>query len=332
MDRTASTKWGLLRLGGHAEGGLEIPTIPLDVATAAGPVRMALGAKGEPRLLLPLAPADAPISIDGGDALSVSIVSFKYSGQILSFLDLICLNSDLETVFEEVVDEILARISHGNSCTDAAQSAIEDFRTLLTRAAGTAVAKGRVAGLIAELIVLNRLLDHSPRAWRAWAGPMGDRHDFRVGDASLEVKASLRSAGAVVTVNGLEQLEVPTGGSLHLLRIVLEPVRGGGLCVSSLARRAMLKADNPSRLGVLLAAAGCKDSDAKEWNRHNFRKEAEQLYDVREGFPRMTQTLLSEAAVSRAVHDVTYKVDLSVAETFLCDATVYRELEAKLCS
>ena len=57
---------------------------------------MALGANGEPRLLLPLAPVDAPISIDGGDALSVSIVSFKYSGQILSFLDLICLNADLE--------------------------------------------------------------------------------------------------------------------------------------------------------------------------------------------------------------------------------------------
>lgn len=332
VDRTASTNWGLLRTGAHAGGGLEIPTIPAEVSTVAGPVRLAVGANGEPRLLLPLARGDAPVSIDTGAALSVSISSFKYRGQHVRFLDLICLHTELEPVFEEVVGEILARIDNSSSCTDAAQSTIEDFRALLTRQTAADVDAGRVAGLIAELLVLNRLLDHSSSAWNAWRGPTGDRHDFRVGDTSLEVKASLRSGASAVTINGLEQLEVPSGGTLHLLRLVLEPVSGGILSVSSLARSAMLKAGEPSRLGVLLAAAGCRDGDAEEWNRHSFRSESERLYEIRPGFPRMTHTMLREAAVPRGVHDVTYKIDLSAAGMFLCDASVYRDLETRLCS
>ena len=261
----------------------------------------------------------------------MSISSFSHKGQPLRFLDLICLQAELETVFEEVVDQVLARIDGGTNSAEAAKSTIEDFRALLSRAT-TDLGKGKVAGLIAELLVLNRLLDRSPAAWNAWTGPMGDRHDFRVGGTSLEVKASLRSGASSVTINGLEQLEVPSGGTLHLLRIVLEPVSGGMLTVSTLARSALLKADEPSRLGALLAAIGCRDADAEEWNRQSFRRESERLYKIRDGFPRMTRTMLRETAVPGGVHDVAYKIDLSRAEKFLCDAKMYRVLEAKLCS
>lgn len=332
LDRTTGTHWGLLRAGADTEGGLEIPTLQVDVSTVAGPVRLALGANGESRLLLPLARGDSPASIDAGAALSISVSSFKYRGRRLRFLDLICMHAELEAVFEDVVDEILARIDHGDSCADAAQSTIEDFRALLISTAVTDIGTGRIAGLIGELLVLGRLLDHSPSAWRAWRGPTGDRHDFRAGDTSLEVKATLRSDASLVAINGLEQLAVPSGGTLHLLRIVLEPVNGGILSVSSLVRSAMLRADEPSDLRALLAAVGCRDADSKAWNRLSFRSESESLYEVRRGFPRMTQAMLREAPLPAGVHDVTYKIDLSVAETFLCDATAYRDLEARLCS
>ena len=331
LTSNAGTNWGLLRAGGHAGGGLEIPTIPTDVSTVAGPVRLAVGANGEPRLLLPLARRETPASINAGNALSVSVSSFGYKGTRLRFLDLICVSQDLETVFGEVVDEILARIGRGDSCVDAAQSTIEDFRALLMRAHATDVGTGRVAGLVAELLVLNRLLDRSPSAWRAWRGPAGDRHDFRVGDTSLEVKASLHSGTSGVTINGLGQLEAPTDGTLHLLHIVLEPVTGGILSLASLARSAMSKGDEPPRIETLLAAAGCRDAYAEEWNRHSFRRESEQLYEIRPGFPRLTRTMLKDGFVPLGVHDVTYTIDLSVAATFRCEATVYRDLETRLC-
>ena len=227
--------------------------MPTDVSAAAGPVRLAVGANGEPRLLLPLTSRETPASVDAGNALSVSVSSFSYKGTRLRFLDLVCVREDLETVFAEVVDEILARIGGGDGT-------IRDFRSLLTRARTKDVRIGRVAGLVAELLVLNRLLDRSPSAWRAWRGPEGDRHDFRVGDTSLEVKASLRAGTSGVTINGLDQLEAPTGGTLYLLHIVLEPVTGGILSLGSLAQSAMSKVPEPARIETLLAAAGCGES------------------------------------------------------------------------
>ena len=192
LKTTATGNWGLLRAGIQLGGGLEIPTLPTDVSTVAGQVRLAIGPNEEPRVLLPLADRESPTTIHGGIALSITVSSFNHKGRILRFLDLICLSADLETVFGEVVDEMLVRIARGVGCVDAARSTIEDFRSLLVRAGRAEVDKGRIAGLIAELLVLNRLLDRSSSAWRTWSGPAGQRHDFRAGDTSLEVKASLR--------------------------------------------------------------------------------------------------------------------------------------------
>ena len=331
QNTTAAVNWGLLRAGGQGGGALEIPTIPTDVSTSAGPVRLALGSNDEPRVLLPLADGPPPTSIRAGNALSLSVSSFSRKGRVLRFLDLVCLSPDLETVFGEVVDEILARIAGGDSCVDAARSTIEDFRSLLVGSRMAEPDRARVAGLIGELVVLNRLLDRSPSAWRAWRGPAGDRHDFRVSDTSLEVKASVRPGASTVTISGLEQLEVPTGGTLHLLRIVLEPVSGGMLSVSSLGRNAMSKANDPEQLGDLLAAVGCSDVDAEEWNRHRFRSESEHLYEIRPGFPRLTISMLTDGAVPPGVHKISYQVDLSVAGSFLCEQTAFADLERRLC-
>lgn len=331
LTSSTATGWALLRAGNHAGGGLEIPTIPTDASTIAGPIRLAVGADGEPRLLLPLTRHETPGSVEAGNGLSISVSSFSYRGTPVRFLDLTCVSPDLEPVFKEVADEILARIGSGEGCVDAVRSTIVDFRALLIRAPAKDVNTGRLAGLVAELVVVNRLLDRSPSAWRVWRGPEGDRHDFRTGNTSLEVKASLRPASVVVTINGLGQLEAPTGGTLHLLHVVLEPVAGGILGVAGLARNAVSKADDPGRIGALLAEAGCRDPEAEEWNRKSFRLESEQLYEIRPGFPRLTHTMLKDRTLPHGVHDVTYAIDLSVADRFLCDTTVYGDLETRLC-
>ena len=331
MTSSAAAGWALLRAGGHTGGGLEIPTIPADASTAAGPVRFAVGTNGEPRLLLPLTRHETPGSVDAGNGLSVSVSTFSHRGTPIRFVDLICVAPDLEPVFKEVADEMLERIGRGAGSADAVGSTIADFRALLVRTGPKDVSVGRVAGLIAELVVVNRLLDRSSAAWRAWRGPERDRHDFRSGNTSLEVKASLRPAAAIVTINGLEQLEAPVGGTLHLLHLVLEPVTGGILSVAGLARNALSKADETGRIGTLLAEAGCKDPDADEWNRNSFRLESERLYEIRPGFPRLTHTMLDDGALPCGVHDVTYTIDLSVADRFLCATTVYGDLETRLC-
>ena len=334
---TAAGNWDVLRAriqqGGVEFGdGLGVPTIPTTVSTYIGPVRLAIGKNGEARVLIPLAHGEVPANIHGGNGLSISVSSFNHMHRVYRFLDLICLSPDLEAVFGELADEILARISRGIDCLEAAQSTIEDFRSLLVQRGGGEISKRRIAGLIAELLVLNRLLKRSSSAWKAWRGPAGNRHDYRAGDMSLEVKASLRPDASTITINGLEQLEVPNKGTLHLLRIVLECVQGGMLSVSSLAGKAISKASKPESLRELLAAMGCSDIDAERWNRHRFRTESEHLYEIRPGFPRLTMSMLTGTVVPHGVHRVSYHVDLSVADPFLCKKDELTNLEEMLCS
>ncbi len=224
-----------------------------------------------------------------------------------------CLSVELEPVFSEVVDEIVKRVSEGAGCIEAARATVVDFRTLLEHEVSDQVDRSRIAGLVGELIILNRLLDMSPIAWRSWRGPAGDRHDFRAANTSLEVKASQRAGSVIVTINGLDQLEPPSGGSLHLAHFILEPVSGGLLTIAGLGERALARADDPAGLRLLFAGLGCLDVRDSKWNQHSFRVEGESIYRVDGEFPRIVPSGFSSGISPAGIMDVTYLIDLSFA-------------------
>ncbi|WP_255349498.1 PD-(D/E)XK motif protein [Thioalkalivibrio sp. ALJ24] len=292
-----------------------MPSLALPARTDAGQIRLAVGPNGEARLLVPLARDDSLQSMEAGPALLISVSTLMHKGRASRFMDLMCLSSELETVFGDVVSEILARIAAGANVSQATSETIEDFRALLIPHSHRDIERHRVAGLVGELVILNRLLDLSPSAWRAWQGPAGDRHDFRVRDNSLEVKASLRAGVSVITINGLAQLEPPSDGSLHLLHLVLEPADGSLLSVAALGGQALSKADNPSGLRELLLSVGCSDILDERWNRHTFRLEGEKLYSVSVDFPRIAPSCFEGGDVPAGVVDATYEIDLGFAES-----------------
>lgn len=300
--------------------------MPIGTGVAAGPIRLAVGPNGEARLLLPLAAQERPVGIDAGGALSATTSSFVQHGRAYRFLDLTCLSINLESVFGEIVDEIIARVSKGFGCVEAARTTLDDFRALLAERPSDRIERSRVAGLVAELVLLNRLLELSASAWRAWRGPAGDRHDFRAAGTSLEVKASLRAGSATITVNGLTQLEAPSGGTLHLAHLTLEPVSGGLLTVAGLGRRALAMADDPAVLRDLLVGVGCPDVEADAWNRVAFRLESESFYRVETGFPRIVPSAFAGGQGPVGVDEVTYRIDLSVALAFKCSADEFDQL------
>ena len=327
---TAETMWSVLRRGGHTDSDFQISTIPTDVLTFAGRIRLALGPNEEPRVLLPLGERET-LSLSGtADALALSVSCFTYEGRSCRFIDLLCLSRNLEAVFGEVVDEILGRVAAGTDCVSAVESTIADFRSLLMPSSGSEVAPTVVVGLVGELLFLNRLLDISASAWRAWSGPSGDRHDFRRGGTSLEIKSTVRAGNPAIVINGLEQLEIPDHGSLHLLRLVLEPVSGGNLNISGLANSALRKADEPDRLQKLLAEIGCEDFDKPRWNCKSFRIQSEFLYEVRDGFPRLTSSMLLAGTVHSGLSSVNYSVDLSFASQFLAPESSNKKIEMEL--
>ncbi len=319
-------QWNVLRAGGGGGDGLEVPSLALAASTDAGRIRLAVGPNGEARLLVPLARDDRPHPMEPGPALRISVSTLMHKGRALRFLDVMCLSNELEAVFGDVVDEILARIAAGAGVSEATSKTIEDFRALLVPQSHRELERSQVAGLVAELIVLNRLLDLSPSAWRTWRGPMGDRHDFRVRDKSLEVKASLRAGVSIVTINGLKQLEPPSNGSLQLLHVVLEAVDGGLLTVSALGGKALSQADDSSGLRELLLSVGCSDIHDQRWNRHAFRLERELLYSVSGDFPRIAPSCFADGDVPAGIVDATYQVDLGFAEDCIRSPAEFEDL------
>ncbi|MEQ8372602.1 MAG: PD-(D/E)XK motif protein [Roseibium aggregatum] len=306
--------------------GLEIPSVPIGFRSSAGTIRLAVGPNGEARLLLPLAGAERVSGIDVGSALAVTVSTFMLGERAQRYLDLVCLSRDLEHVFGEVVDEILSRVTATEGCIDAVRTTLHDFRSLLAERPSIEIERSRVVGLVAELLLLNRVLDVSPSGWQSWRGPTGDRHDFRTAGLSLEVKASMRSGSASVSINGLEQLEAPAGGTLHLAHFILEPVSGGLLTVAGLGERALARSNNPAGLRELLAAIGCTDVRGEEWNRQAFRIESEKLYKVEGSFPRIVPSSFQHARAPAGVAEVNYNVDLSLASSCLCSPAEFQIL------
>lgn len=322
--------WAVLRSGNQTDGNFEIRTMPTDVITPSGKVRLALGPNKEPRVLLPLRERETLPRSGAADALSLTVSSFTHEGRSVRFIDLVCKPRELENVFGEVVDEMLARVAQGTNCISAIESTIEDFRSLLVQSSDQEVAPNVVVGLVGELLILNRLLDRSVSGWQAWKGPTGDRHDFRRGNTSLEVKATVQAGQSAVVIHGLEQLEIPSDGSLYLLRLVLESVSAGNLGISGLAKSALTKADKPDEIRKLFAAIGCEDYDKPRWNRQSFRIESESFYQVRNGFPRLTASMLAAGVAHAALSAISYSVDLSFASHFLSSSETYRMIEKEL--
>jgi hypothetical protein len=326
----AQGRWNVLRAGQIDGDGLGIPSLPLGATTNAGPVRLAVGSGGEARLLVPLAAGDKIGALDTGSALKIGLTTLTHRQRAIRFLDVICTSSDLEPVFGEVVDDIVRRLADRKDGVAAVAGALDDFRELLVQPEGSEVDRSRVLGLVAELVVLNRLLDISASAWRCWRGPAGDRHDFRARDVSLEVKASLGAGAREVTINGIDQLEPPAGGSLHLAHLVLETVEGGLLTVASLGNRALLRADDPAGLRALLVAVGCTDVHDAAWNRFAFRAEAERLYRVGPGLPRLAPSSFVGGVIPAGIVDATYRIDLGHASDAECPPAEFASLLQEL--
>ena len=324
--------WALLRAGRGEATDSGIPTIRGEASTPAGPLRYSLGQQGEARMLIPVVGGAKASGLAGTRFLRVGFGNYILAGRSSRYLDLTCLSRDLELVFGEVVDEISKRIQAGSEGIDAAATTIADFRELLERGRDSSVPTSSITGLVGELLYLNRLLDLSPGAWRTWRGPAGDRHDFRSGNSSVEIKTTGRAGNRQILVHGTEQLEAPAGGTLHVLHLTLEAVAGGLLSVSSLGRGALNKADDPNALLRVLAAIGCDDVEGHEWNIVSYRLESECLYEVCEGFPRISRESLTGGALHPGVTDLTYVADLAFAEHCRRDGARAAALDQEIAS
>ncbi|MGY0799617.1 PD-(D/E)XK motif protein [Lysobacter sp. A286] len=176
----------------------------------------------------------------------------------------------------------------------------------------------RLTGLVGELLVLLDGVRIEPDMVMHWAGPRGERHDFRKGKSAIEVKCSLRSELKAnrVQISDWDQLESPEGGGLHLHSIRLEQVTNGDWSVPSLLDAIKSRLDSKG-LAVLDELLAEYDQTLIDCTRE-FSVKERSTYHVIDGFPRLVPSMLL-AGKAPGVSGVSYALDLDHAEPFSAD-------------
>lgn len=322
----ADVAWDRLRNEpSQSSADLGVPSLPLETRTPAGPVRLAIGADEEARLLVPVLPGDPFPQISEARGLVLKDSVFQVSGRPVRFIDLVCKERQLDAVFKDVVAAVLARVEKKESAIQAVEGAISDFRNLLLSAGGREISSARAIGLLAELTLLERLLMKNKSAWRAWTGPSGGRHDFRAGPLAIEVKASLRTQSKTIQISALDQLAEPDGGKLFLFHRVFEEDAGGALTVPTIVSKLLARAADPQGFSELLSSAGYEAGSEDQWEEFRFSALSEDTYAVGPGFPRLVPADFESGELPVGVSHFRYRVDLAVAEDFRSSDEIFEK-------
>lgn len=316
-------------LGPAPASGLKVVDLPTE--TPAGVVLLGIGTSG-PRLLLPLAPDTHRHFREDrrSKGVQIRLTTVEEGGIRRHYADVVCLRADLRWIFSTFVADVLLRIEScpGADPVGTARACLNAWRSLLA-GAGRKLTPKQLAGLFGELSVLERLMERSGDAPALWKGPLRHHHDFAADDDAIEVKTTLSGEDLVVHVHGLDQLEPPTGGTLALAHLRVDPLADSGRSVPDLADQ--LSARDPGgRIRSLLAACGFSDEHRESYEAMRFEIVEERWYLVDENFPRLTASSFPGGQVPVGLDDFQYTLDLGVVGAPTLDEAAVDEILARL--
>jgi len=183
------------------------------------------------------------------------------------------------------------------------------WRRLLEAGSGTMLGPTELRGLVGELLVLRRCLDHWPAAEviAAWVGPLDAPQDLALPALRIEVK-TIRPGARTTRMSSVDQLDVEDA-RLLLAVVTLATIGAGapGLSPAGLVDEIRGQLERAAGAGAALdfdsrlAAGGYVDQAGYE--QPMFRAEAVRFFEVGEGFPRLRRADLP-AGVAEASYDI----------------------------
>jgi hypothetical protein len=294
---------------GHAFAILPLPDPPAGLAILLG-----RDIEGHRHLLVPRLAEDPPV--DDHASQAVHLVTTQLGGRehATYYTDLVCLVPELAEVFDDLVLAVLREIEEApERPAEACAYVLDEWRAMLRPPPREALSTGQAAGLVAELHTAIDLIRRDPqRRMDVWQGPAGGRHDFRRGRQALEVKATLSHGPAHAEIHGIEQLEPPDGGSLHLVWMRLERVPGGSLTVTDLVDQLRRMVGGTPSLYALLEGAGWRPARPAELLGFELRER--RLLLVQDPMPRLTRQNLVGETVPAGVDNIRYTIGLDLPD------------------
>lgn len=286
------------------------------VACDQGAVLHAVDSHGRASLLVPLASLKVGQSDWHSKALSLQFKELDVDGLRTAFLLLQCLDPKLRAQFGLLSDDVLEGIEQNPAAgLQVATSTVDRWRRLFEYGAGGLLGPSQLAGIFAELLVLEQLVDtHGPTALVAWQGPSGNRHDFVFDGLSLEVKATTSHNNMIVTIHGGKQLLAPEGSALYLRAFQLER-NPTGISVPGKVRDLIEHGVSRFDLLTLLDGQGYRDSDSDAYSNIRFTSLQGKSFLVDSDFPRITPETIQPTEMIERIANISYTVDLGQLES-----------------
>lgn len=286
------------------------------VECAEGVVFHAVDSAGRLTVLVPLSTSDVGFVDWNSKALSLEFKPLEFHNELSPFLILQCTDDKLNSQFALLADEVLDAIELQPAyALKSTLATLDRWRRLFESDKPGILGPAQLAGLLAELLVLERLVDaHGPKALSTWQGPNGNRHDFVLSSCSIEVKATTNHNNMVVTVHGGKQLLAPEAADLFVHAFQMEPSPEG---ISVPDKIADLIALGVGRLDLLAKLDGAKYSDAhsKLYGSIRFSPLMDKAFKVDSAFPRITAETVCPPDVLERLSDISYAVDLGQLES-----------------
>ncbi|MFE5491027.1 PD-(D/E)XK motif protein [Streptomyces virginiae] len=321
--RELRVTWSIL--AAQRTAGEHMTMAPIGLALTTGEVQVGLDVRGDRHLLLPVHNDNVHEDLRSAH-VRLKKDAIVLEGRTQHYADLVCHRADLGDLFDDVVSEILERLSEdGGDPSKTCRRVLEAWREMFAGRSGRLTVSEQ-RGLFGELTVLEHLLHGNPflRPTHIWTGPDRQPHDFRLPDRSWEVKTLGRSR-STVEIHGLDQLAPPPGGHLTLILVRLVDDTSG-TSLPELAERVVNAAEDSRGVIEQLAKAGYSAADAELYSTARYGRPQLLALTVDSDFPSLTHASLS-GPLPAGIEAVRYSLD--VADQ-LPDALSHKEVVAQL--
>jgi hypothetical protein len=285
-----------------------------EISVAGGYVSHAIDTLGRRHLLVPLAVEQQPVADHRSHGVSLSPRNLEDDRGLTRYIDVTCEEAGLRDLFAIFCDDLLDRIEEDSAAPAAVcVSVLDRWRDLFTPKVGRLLGEQALAGLLAELHVLERIAGRFPEAalhW--WTGPDKARADFTGALASIEVKATTNRERATVAIHGIQQLDQASLEDVYLHVEQFERVPSDGDSVPDAVRR--LSGTGVSRASLLrsLMSVGYLEADREAYELVRFKLIATRTFRASApGFPRLVPSALTDPDLALRIHEVRYSIDVS---------------------
>ena len=163
----------------------------------------------------------------------------------------------------------------------------------------------------------------------AWTGPEGAPQDFQAGRFAVEVKTTRGNLPQKAKISSALQLQNNGDGKLFFARISIDGQPSAGrTLIAQIASVEAAISDHPLALIAFrekLMRLGYRSEHRSAYEGTGYQVRQVNFYDVREGFPRITESGLPEGVLS-----VGYDIDMAFCEPFMVQDADFRSHLAAL--